>query len=42
MFVVYNSQNIPVIKTKNEETAEYRAYCVGGYYKWEKEEENGK
>lgn len=42
MFVVYNSQDIPMLKTDIEEEAEYRAYCVDGYYKQEKEERNGK
>lgn len=32
MYTVYNSQNIPVYTTMNEQEADYYAYIEGGYY----------
>ncbi len=32
MYVVYNSQNIPIYTTTNEQEADYRAYIEGGCY----------
>ena len=32
MFVVYSAAGVPCYWTSDEAEADYRSYCVGGYY----------
>ena len=32
MFVVYSAAGVPCYRTSDEAEADYRSYCVGGYY----------
>ena len=35
MFVVYTADGVPYYRTSDEAEADYRSYCVGGYYVYE-------
>ena len=35
MFVVYSAAGVPCYRTSDEAEADYRSYCVGGYYVYE-------
>ena len=35
MFIVYSVAGVPCYRTSDEAEADYRSYCVGGYYVYE-------
>lgn len=36
MYVVYTAAGVPYYRTSNEAEADYRSFCIGGYYVREK------
>ena len=37
MFVVYTANGIPYYWTSNEAEADYRSFCIDGYYVYEED-----
>ena len=37
MYVVYTADGIPYYHTNNEAEADYRSFCIGGYYVYEED-----
>ena len=37
MFIVYSESGVPCYKTFNEAEADYRSFCIGGYYVYEED-----